>query len=296
MDIIQSYLTNNPCYKANAEQADSRYAVFQARGPQGLMLHSVGCAQPSARVFVNKWNRADYADACVHAFIDADSGAVWQTLPWNYRAWHCGGSGNNTHIGVELCESRHIRYTGHLAEFEILDRAKAQADARRSYAAAVELFAALCVKYKLDPLKAICSHREGGKSGIASGHVDPEHYWSGLGLDYSMAGFRRDVAAAMKAGSPQLPEAAAAPAPAPETPAPAAPTPASPAPAESQNSPAQVLPFSDVEPGAWYADALVWALEQGVIQASKGPFYPEAPLTKAMAVVLLRRLYRAAKR
>ena len=37
------------------------------------MLHSVGCPQPSAQVFVNSWNSADKS-ACVHAFIDANTG------------------------------------------------------------------------------------------------------------------------------------------------------------------------------------------------------------------------------
>lgn len=156
------------------------------------MLHSVGCAQPSAKVFADKWNNESYDRACVHAFIDANTGDIYQTLPWNFRAWHCGGTGNDTHIGVELCESSWIRYTTG-AKFEIVNRAKALADCTRSYHAAVELFAMLCSKYKLNPLTDICSHKEGGKKGIASGHVDPEHYWAGLGAPYTMDGFRNDV-------------------------------------------------------------------------------------------------------
>ncbi len=194
MELIESYLTNNPCYKANAQTADSRYAVFQARGPLGLMLHSVGCAQPRAEVFCKNWNREDYNQACVHAFIDAKTGAIRQTLPWNYRGWHCGGSGNDSHIGVELCESDAIRYTGG-ANFTVLNRNTALADCKRSYEAAVELFAFLCGKYGLDPKSAICSHREGGAQGIASGHVDPEHYWTGLGAPYTMDRFRAEVEA-----------------------------------------------------------------------------------------------------
>ena len=44
----------------------------------------------------------------------------------------------------------------------------------------------------------ILSHNEAGKRGIASGHVDPEHLWRGLGMYYTMDGFRKDVAKAMK--------------------------------------------------------------------------------------------------
>ena len=264
MQLIEHYLTNNPCYQANVKRADSRYTRFQTEGPKGLMLHSVGCAQPKAEVFCRRWDRADFDKGCVHALIDAKTGAVWQTLPWNYRGWHCGGSGNNTHVGVELCESDAIRYEGG-AKFTVLDRDKALADCKRSYEAAVELFAQLCRQYRLDPGTAVCSHKEGGKAGIASGHVDPEHYWSGLGTAYTMAGFRADVAAALE----ELP--------APETP---------PQPEEG------ALPFSDVAPGDWYADALRWALEKQIVLPASGPFHPEAPLTKAAAVVLLRRFYR----
>ena len=196
MELIESFLTQNPCFQANVGQADGRYTVFQTRGPLGLMLHSVGCAQPRAEVFCKNWNRPDYDRACVHAFIDAKTGTVRQTLPWYFRGWHCGGSGNDTHVGVELCESDAIRYEGG-ADFTVLDRQTALADCKRGYEAAVELFALLCVQYALDPITAVCSHREGGKKGIASGHVDPEHYWSGLGAPYTMEGFRADVAARM---------------------------------------------------------------------------------------------------
>ena len=42
MKLIQAFLTENPCYRANLDRADERYRVFQDRGPVGLMLHSVG--------------------------------------------------------------------------------------------------------------------------------------------------------------------------------------------------------------------------------------------------------------
>ena len=192
MQIVESFLTLNPCYTANVNKQDSRYTTFQDRGPLGLMLHSVGCAQPDASVFIARWNKPTYNNACVHAFIDANSGVIFQTLPWNYRAWHCGGSANNTHCGIEMCESKYIKYTGG-ASFQVLDKAKAQEDAKRTYDSAVELFAYLCEIYAIDPLTGIISHKEGGKQGVASGHVDPEHYWSGLGLSYSMDSFRAAV-------------------------------------------------------------------------------------------------------
>jgi hypothetical protein len=55
--------------------------------------------------------------------------------------------------------------------------ATAKAVAKRTYEAAVELFAMLCKKYSLDPLAdgVVISHREGHSRGIASNHGDPEH-------------------------------------------------------------------------------------------------------------------------
>ena len=199
MKLVETFLTRNPCYSANMSNADERYTTFQRRGALGLVLHSVGCAQPSAEVFTRKWDSPSYSRACVHAFIDANTGTVYQCLPWNFRAWHVGGEANNTHIGVEMCEPSAIKYRGVSAKFDVIDREKALAQCETAYKAAVELFAMLCGKYSLDPLKdgVILSHYEAGKRGIGSGHVDPEHLWTGLGTGYTMAGFRRDVAAAM---------------------------------------------------------------------------------------------------
>lgn len=198
MTIIKCYMTQNPCYKNNVSKVDSRYTTFQSRGPRGLMLHSVGCAQPDASVFISGWNKPTYTNSCVHGIIDANSGIVFQTLPWNFRGWHSGGSANNTHVGVEMCESKYIKYTTGGAAFEVLDRTKAQADAKRAYDSAVELFALLCEMYALDPTTEICSHREGGMQGIASAHADPEHYWNGLGMRCSMDSFRSDVKARLE--------------------------------------------------------------------------------------------------
>ena len=171
------------------------------------MLHSVGCPQPSAQVFVNSWNSADKS-VCVHAFIDANTGDVYQTLPWEYRGRHCGsgpnGSGNNTHIGVEMCEPACIRYTGG-ARFTCSNVEEARAAVRRTYESAVQLFAELCERFRLDPLTdgVILSHEEGHKRGIASNHGDPVHLWNQLNMGYTMDGFRKAIKAAM--GSPVAP-------------------------------------------------------------------------------------------
>ena len=191
MKLVQSILTKNPCYTAGRKIT-----------VKGLMLHSVGCPQPKASVFINSWNSPSYDNACVHGFIDGNDGTVYQTLPWNHRGWHCGsgskGSGNNTHIGVEMCEPACIRYMSG-SNFTCSDLPTSRAVAKRTYEAAVELFAYLCNQYNLNPAAdgVIISHREGHSRGIASNHGDPEHLWKGLGMGYTMDGFRKDVKSAM---------------------------------------------------------------------------------------------------
>ena len=191
MKLVESILTKNPCYTAGRKIE-----------VKGLMLHSVGCSQPSALAFIKSWNSPSFDRACVHGFIDGNDGTVYQTLPWNHRGWHCGssinGSGNNTHIGVEMCEPACITYTGG-ATFKCSDMTTAKAVAERTYQAAVELFAMLCQKFSLDPLAdgVIISHKEGHSRGIASNHGDPEHLWSQLGMGYTMDTFRKDVKNAM---------------------------------------------------------------------------------------------------
>lgn len=185
MKLIESIMTQNPCYTAGRKIT-----------VKGLMLHSVGCSQPSASVFIKNWNKPTYTNACVHGFIDANDGTVYQTLPWDHRGWHGGGSSNNTHIGVEMCEPSCIKYTSG-ASFTCSDLASARAAAKRTYDSAVELFAMLCEKFGLDPLKDICSHKEGCAKGIASNHGDPEHLWTQLGIGYTMDTFRKAVKANM---------------------------------------------------------------------------------------------------
>ena len=194
MNVIQSILTRNVCYTAG-----KKITV------KGLMLHSVGCPQPSAQVFINQFNNPNYRRACVHAFIDANTGDIYQTLPWNHRGWHSGGSSNNTHIGVEMCEPACIKYTGG-ATFTCSDLAAAKEAVAKTYKAAVELFAARCKEYNLDPLAdgVIISHKEGYQRAIATNHGDPEHLWSQLGTGYTMDGFRKDVKAAMGGAVPSV--------------------------------------------------------------------------------------------
>jgi hypothetical protein len=183
MEIIKSILTQNDCYRANRKI-----------NVKGLMIHSVGCSQPNASVFIKQWNQPN-VEKCVHAFIEPN-GKVYQTLPWDMRGWHAGGNANNTHVGVEMTEPATIKYVNGSAWIDN-NPTKTKEHVLATYQVAVELFAYLCKKFNLNPLAdgVIISHHEGNIRGIASNHGDVEHIWAKFGL--TMKQFREDIQNAM---------------------------------------------------------------------------------------------------
>jgi len=193
MNLHKLILTNNACYKAG------RTII-----PKGIMVHSTGANNPYLKRYVgpddgllgknqygNHWNQntPDGRQVCVHAFIGklADGSiATYQTLPWNMRGWHAGGSANDTHIGFEICEDG------------LTDASYFSA----VYKEAVELCVYLCKQYGLTEKDIIC-HSEGYKLGIASNHGDVMHWFPKHGK--SMDTFRADVKAALTATDPDEP-------------------------------------------------------------------------------------------
>lgn len=187
MRLYGALLTHNDCYLRG-----------RTIRPQGVMVHSTGANNPWLRRYVapddgrlgapspRHWNQGGVG-ACVHAMIGkaADgSVAIYQTLPWTMRGWHCGRSGNDTHISFEICE----------------DGLTDEVYFRDTYQAAVELTAYLCQLYHLDPQAdgVVLCHSEGYQRGIASNHADVMHWWRKFGVD--MDDFRADVAAEMRGG------------------------------------------------------------------------------------------------
>lgn len=130
--------------------------------------------------------------ALLHGFIGklADGTvATYQTLPWNHRGWHAGGSANDTHIGFEICEDG-------LADSTYF---------KKVYQEAVELCAYLCKQFGLTEKDIIC-HSEGYKRGIASNHGDVMHWFPKHGK--SMDTFRAAVKELLEKDKPieQQPE------------------------------------------------------------------------------------------
>lgn len=190
-NIINKYITRNPYFN------DGKWITGAAF--KGFMLHSVGCSQPNPLVFIKNWDNSSFTYAGINGFIGEDASYITapclETPGKVKRMPHAGkAAGNNGYIGFEMCEPSTITYTTG-ASFKINNKAAAIAFTKKVYHNAVELFAELCKFHGKNPLTpgVIISHNEGGKSGVASGHVDPEHLWKGLGLPYTMNGFRQDV-------------------------------------------------------------------------------------------------------
>lgn len=187
MNLNKLILTENACYKAG-----KKITV------KGIMVHSTGANNPWLKRYVgpddgklgknqynNHWNtyHPGGREVCVHGFIGklADGTvATYQTLPWDHRGWHAGGSANNTHIGFEICEDGLTDYTYF----------------QKVYREAVELCAYLCKEYGLTEQNIIC-HSEGYKQDIASNHGDVMHWFPKHGK--SMDTFRAEVKALLVA-------------------------------------------------------------------------------------------------
>lgn len=216
LEILPKLCTESGCYKTNVAQKalapaqqNSHYRKYYETARPLLVLHSLGCARDSADLQAERWNNPN-GQAIAHACVDARDGKTRQTLPWEFRGWHAGEAGNDIAIGVELCESKAILYTGG-DKFEILDLATARANCETSYNGAVELVAWRCEKYGIDPLgkreingklfPEIMGHCEWNRIRGVAGHTDPEHFWTGLGMPYTMDTFRQAVKAKLDGGS-----------------------------------------------------------------------------------------------
>jgi len=195
MNLRKLILINNACYKAD-----------RTIKPKGIMVHSTGANNPYLKRYVgpddgllgknqagNHWNqdKPDGRLVCVHGFIGklADGSiATYQTLPWDHRGWHAGGTANDTHIGFEICEDG-------LTDASYFNAV---------YKEAVELCIYLCKQYGLAEKNIIC-HSEGHKLGIASNHGDIMHWLPKYGK--SMDTFRASVKSGLAPGAKVEPNA-----------------------------------------------------------------------------------------
>lgn len=259
MNLRKQILTKNRCYISG-----------RTINPKGVMVHSTGANNPTIKRYVqpddgyigknnntNDWNR-DTVDVCVHAFIGkTENGevATYQTLPWNYRGWHCGrgkkGSANNTHISFEICE----------------DGLSDRSYFKRVYQEAVELTAYLCNMYNLDPMKdgVVICHSEGHDRGIASNHGDVMHWFPKHGKN--MNTFRADVVREMESEMTQDQFN------------------------KMMNS--YLSDLAKQPPSDWSADARKWAEEKGLIVGDdNGDKQYKSFCTREQMVIFMNRLFK----
>ena len=164
--------------------------------PRGITIHSTHEPGTRAASWYYMWNRPateqNGREVCVHAFMDDE--IVMQYLPWNKRGWHAGGSDNNDHIGIEICEPDKIRYA---EDFNIIEY---DVEAQQPYfdkiwRGAVDLCVYLMREFPEITVDEIVSHDEGWRRGTAGDHHDPEHWWKFHNKD--MNDFRAAVSAAL---------------------------------------------------------------------------------------------------
>lgn len=188
-----------------------RYLSNDPLAPVGVVLHSVGTAQPDASVFVKLWQN-DRSPYLTHFVVDDQD--IFRTMPEDRKCWHVGSPGNSRWLGIELCEPKQLSYTSG-AKFTVSDMEAARKFAMDCYHNAVWLIAKLCRTYGWDPFEAVLTHGEVTRRRLSNTtHVDPEHLWNGLGLELSLQTLREDVAAALDFPAKAEPETP----PEPETP------------------------------------------------------------------------------
>ena len=189
MEILETLCTGN-----------RRYRAAEPLTPRGVVLHSIGTPQPKASVLQAYWDR-DASPYVTHYVLDDRE--ILHCMPDRYKCWHVGSPGNDRWLGVELCEPSQITYTSG-ANFTVSDREAARTYAKSCWENAVFLLAKLCRDHGWDPFTAILTHREVTRQRLSNtDHVDPEHLWTGLGLDYDLLTLRRAVAAAMDIAQPE---------------------------------------------------------------------------------------------
>lgn len=137
---------------------------------------------------------------CPHYIIE-NNGIVYQTLPVNYKGKYCGGIADKGYIQIVVDEPVGIKYLNK-DEFTVPDLRRAKGQSELVYSSLVELCTHLCLTFKLDPLveNTIISQAEGRKKKLCSDYSGIDHIWKGLGLDYSMTCFRKDVIKALNQG------------------------------------------------------------------------------------------------
>lgn len=166
-------------YKTHIQKNNKCYITGAKLKPKGIMLHSTATPGVIAQTFADRWDvyQPNGNSVCVHGFLDNKE--FIQTLPFDMRAWHCGGNGNSECIGFEICEPKDY------ADREYFEQVKQNA---------LWICSMLIKQYNI-PIENITSHCEAyAKKGssYASNHADLDHWWKKY-FNYTIEDFRNEL-------------------------------------------------------------------------------------------------------
>ena len=140
----------------------------------GIVVHSIGVAQPSVDVMHSRMN-AEGDRWAVHALMNNER--ILLTLPWNTRSWGCGsgskGSYNSSRFQFEICEPAGHTYNG--GTMVGYDAEKNAAWFGQMYTLLTKWLVFLSVRFGLS-VGQICDHAEAHQAGYASNHSDVGHW------------------------------------------------------------------------------------------------------------------------
>ena len=139
---------------------------------KGIVVHETANPNDTAQMEHDYFNSGD-RQASAHAFIDSSN--IIQCIEWGNKAWHAGGTANNSFIGIELC------HTSDLNKFnEIWKRA-------------TWLFATLLLQNNIFTVSKdnLISHAEVSAKWHETDHTDPVSYFASF--NKTVENFRADV-------------------------------------------------------------------------------------------------------
>lgn len=183
--MVVQYATNSDCYRSGRNIT-----------PNGCVNHSIGVAQPNAKVIYNMMNRsgAGWGVNAILGDFHNSEGKIILAMPLQRRPWGCGsgnnGSWNNSRIQWEVCEpAGHTYAGGTMINYNVANNAKYF---ERMWKLLVAWNVYCCVKLGYNS-KTIADHVESYRAGYGSNHSDMGQWLPKHGK--SMDALRREVQA-----------------------------------------------------------------------------------------------------
>ena len=183
--MVVQYATNSDCYRSGRNIT-----------PNGCVNHSIGVAQPNAKVIYNMMNRsgAGWGVNAILGDFHNGEGKIILAMPMQRRPWGCAsgsnGSWNNSRIQWEVCEpAGHTYAGGTMINYNVANNA---GYFERMWKLLVAWNVYCCVKLGYNS-KTIADHAESYRAGYGSNHSDMGQWLPKHGK--SMDALRREVQA-----------------------------------------------------------------------------------------------------